>query len=640
MRLNPAPPAFDLSDDVIRAACELATPAPLLAAVAQITGDATMLRDDLRPDTSNMLDPAGGLTPDQLVAIRAAASDALIAFRESGGTRAPLPAGEALVAMMEYVAGGPIAGDYVPLLTEELALGGDQRAPRWHTSEIAAGNDFTVAIIGSGMSGIAAAHRLAQAGVDFVIFEKNTDAGGTWFENTYPGCRVDIPNHFYSYSFAQTGDWPQFFSSQSVLLEYFGACADRFGLREHTRFGVEVVGADWDESVQRWRVALRDAEGIESEFVANAVVSAVGQLNRPKLPAIDGIDDFAGDWFHSARWDHEIDFTGKRVAVIGTGASAAQFIPHVADAAAHLTVFQRTPPWVLPVEHYQADIPAPLRALLEQVPEYARWDRLWIFWRTHEGLLPMAVVDPEWQPNDRAVSAANDMLRQLFTAFYEMMFTDPELLAKVLPDYPPIAKRIVFDNGIYAQTLQRGDVDLVTDDIAAITPLGIRTDDDLEREFDVIVYGTGFEASKFLTPMRIRGVGGVDLQERWGGDARAYLGITVPDFPNLFLMYGPNTNIVINGSIIYFSECEAHYIVESVRMLLEQRRTSMDCRTAVHDAYGAWIDAGNRQMAWGVSTVNSWYKNDLGRVAQNWPYSLLEYWQQTRVPNPDDYVLA
>ncbi len=638
VRLNPDPIAITDDDATIRRAVAFATPAPLLAAVAQVTGRLDLLRDDLRPDPSNMLDPTGGLSPEQVAEIQRLAADALIDLRDSGA-RAALPGPTELARIVEYVAGGAVAPDYVPLLREELALGGDERAPTWHRRDFGRGSDFRVLIVGAGMSGIVAAHRLQQAGIDFEIVDKNTEIGGTWWENQYPGCRVDIPNHFYSYSFAQTNEWPNYFSPQPVLFDYFRSCAEAFGLLAHIRLRTEVAGAQWDAAAQRWNVQLRDADGTESSMTANAIVSAVGQLNRPKFPDIVGLDSFAGESFHSARWNHDVKLAGKRVAVIGTGASAAQFIPHVADDAAHLTIFQRTPPWLLPNENYQAEIPDGLAWTLRHLPEYGRWERLYIFWRTHEGLLPAAVVDPAWEPNDSSVSELNDLIRMFLTSMYELFVPDPELRAKVLPKYPPIAKRIVFDNGIYFQTLARDHVDLVTEGITEITPLGIRTADGVEHEFDVIIYGTGFHASKFLTPMKIEGVGGVDLHEQWGGDARAHLGIVVPDFPNLFLMYGPNTNIVINGSIIYFSECEANYIVESVRMLLEGGWQSMDCRGDVHDRYNEWIDAGNRSMAWGVSTVNSWYKNEFGRVAQNWPYSLLEYWQQTRTPNSDDYIL-
>jgi 4-hydroxyacetophenone monooxygenase len=311
----------------------------------------------------------------------------------------------------------------------------------------------------------------------------------------------------------------------------------------------------------------------------------------------------------------------------------------VAEVAEHLTVFQRTPPWLLPVGYYEDDLPDGVMWLLRHVPQYGRWDRLWVFARTQEGLLPLAEVDPEWEPKDRSVGPLNDMLRAMLTVYYEAAFPDAALRDKVLPTYPPVAKRVVLDNGTYPAALQRPNVTLETTDVAVVTPTGVRTVDGVDHPADVVLYGTGFQASKFLTPMRVTGAGGIDLHERWAGDARAYLGITVPDFPNLFLMYGPNTNIVINGSIVYFSECEATYITECVRMLVEHGRRSMDCRPEVHAAYNDEIDAGNRQRAWGVSDVNSWYKNELGRVAQNWPFNLVRYWQQTRTADPDDYVL-
>jgi 4-hydroxyacetophenone monooxygenase len=640
MRLNPSPEPLDLTDDEIRAAVADAAVPPLLCAVAQLTGDDSVLRDALRPDMTKILEPNGGYTDEQSAEAHRIAVDALIGFRDSGAPPAPRPTGARLRRLIDFIGGSTVDDDYVPLLEEELALGGDDlRAPRWSKAAVAPDRDFRVAIIGAGMSGIAVAHRLAQAGVPFVIFEKNDDVGGTWWENTYPGCRVDIQNHFYSYSFAQTNEWPGFFSTQRVLQEYFASVVEQLGLRKHIHFGTEVVDAVLDETTQQWHVRVREHDDTERTEVVDAIVSAVGQLNRPKMPDIAGIDRFEGEWFHSARWNHDVDLAGKRVGIIGTGASAAQFIPVVADQAAHTTVFQRTPPWLLPVPNYMDELPAAMRTLLRSLPDYGRWDRLSVFWRTHE-LPKLAEVDPEWNGGERSVSASNDMLREMFSLYYQLMFADrPDLLDKTLPQYPPVSKRVVLDNGAYIQALRRDDVELVTEKIEEITEKGVRTADGVEHVFDVLIYGTGFQASKFLTPMRLRGVGGVDLHDRWHGDARAYLGIMVPDFPNVFLMYGPNTNIVINGSIIYFSEAEAHFIVETVHTLLEHGWRSMAPKADVHDRYNERIDEGNRSMAWGVSKVNSWYKNDFGRVAQNWPFTLLEYWQQTRTVEPDDYVI-
>ncbi|MFP5326757.1 MAG: flavin-containing monooxygenase [Acidimicrobiia bacterium] len=638
MRLDLEPETIIADDETIRAAVAEADVAALLPAIAEITGDLSLLREDFRPDANQLLDPNAGLTDAQIAAAREAAAAALIAFRDAGCPPQPALSADDFKTMIEFLVGSATE-QYLPLLREELSVAGeDLRAPSWHKGEVAPDRPFRVGIVGAGMSGILAAHRLQQAGVDFTIYEKNADVGGTWFENTYPGCRVDVPNHLYSYSFAQTGDWPQFFSSQDVLLDYFRSCAEHFGVRPHVRFEHEVTGAAWDENAQQWVLTVRSADGTEVEDRVEALVSAVGQLNRPQFPDIPGRDRFAGEWFHSARWDDSVDLKDRRVLVIGTGASAAQFIPVVAEQAAELTVFQRTPPWLVPTPNNHDELPDGVRWVLRHVPAYARWDRLWLFWRTHEGLLPMAEVDPEWDNGGKSISAPNELVRQLLEAYLRMEFPEDDLFEKVLPTYPPIAKRIVRDNGIWARTLRRDNVELVTEAIEEITEKGVRTADGVEHQGDVLIYGTGFQASKFLTPMQIVGRDGVDLHQQWDGDARAYLGIVVPHFPNLFLLYGPNTNIVINGSIIYFSECEVHYLVEAIHALLADDKASMDCREEVHDAYNERIDEANKKMAWGASTVNSWYKNAKGRVAQNWPFALLEYWQQTREVDRSDYT--
>ncbi len=627
------------TDAEIRAAVEAADVISLLLTAAHLTGDLTVLREDLRPDSLLLMQPDAGFTPDQLAAARTIAFDALVAHREAGAPTAPEPTPDALHAMIEFLVGKATA-EWYPVLREELGLAGaDHRAPQWSKAEVAPDAPWRVAVIGAGMSGLLAAHRLRQAGIDVTILEKDDEVGGTWYENTYPGCRVDVPNHFYSYSFLQSREWPQFFSTQPALLDYFRHCADELELRPLIRFQTEVLECRFDDTDEVWNVQTRGPDGQEQTETFQMVVSAVGQLNRPKFPDIPGQDDFTGPSFHSARWDHDVELSGKRVAVIGTGASSAQFIPHLADEVDELLVFQRTPPWLAPTPNYHDDLPEDLRWLMGYAPDYARWDRLLQFWRMHEGLLPAAVVDPEWPDPDRSMSMLNEMVRQLLTAHLEAEFTDPELRAKMIPPYPPLAKRIVRDNGSWPRALQQPHVSVITDRIEAVTPTGLRTTDGREHEVDVIIYGTGFTASEFLTPMRVVGRDGVDLHERWAGDARAYLGLTVPEFPNLFLLYGPNTNIVINGSIIYFSECEVHYLTEAVRMLFEGGHRSMDCRPDVHDAYNERIDAANRSMVWGAAEVNSWYRNAKGRVAQNWPFSLLEYWEQTRQPDPSDYVL-
>lgn len=640
------------TDDEIRdavAGAHLSSFLPaLLPALAHAIGDDSILVEALRPDGTKIRDESAGLTPEQEVEIRTIAADTLIEVRDGirsfddEATKSEVDT-DRLQRLMAFAIGESIAADYVPLMREELSVTGDDlRAPRWRADRLAPDRPFSVAIIGAGMSGILATHRLRQAGIDVVVFEKNHDVGGTWLENTYPGCRVDVSNHVYSYSFAQRIDWPYYFSPQPELLEYFRTCADEFGVREHVRFGHEVTAMTWSDDDRMWTVEIDGPDG-EMTHEFHAVISAVGQLNRPNMPTIEGMDTFAGPSFHSARWDHDVDLDDKHVVVIGAGASAVQFVPHVAERAAHLTVLQRTPNWFVPVPMYHDPVPDGLQWLFRHVPGYAQWYRFWLFWRSSEGLLPACAVDDGWEDTSLATGAANAELRELLEQWLHLCYADrPDLYDVVLPMYPPASKRIVLDNGSWSTTMKRDDVTLDGDPIDRIEADAVVTTDahgsQTRHRADVIIYATGFQASKFLTPMKVVGTGGRDLHEVWSGDARAYLGVVHPGFPNLFLCYGPNTNIVVNGSIIYFSECEVHYAVGVIEMLLRNGWASADCRQDVHDAYNERIDAGNLKMAWGVSTVNSWYKAESGRVAQNWPFSLLEYWRQTRAPDPADFA--
>jgi 4-hydroxyacetophenone monooxygenase len=639
---NPIPIEPITADDAeIRVALADADIASLLPTLAHLTGDLSLLRPDVRPNPRpGLLDAPDGLTDEQRDAGREIAFSVLRRWRDEGTPVTPPLDEEALTAILRYLAGENTA-EYLPFLIEELALDTDPGAPAWRREEVAPGREFTVAIIGAGMSGLVAAHRLAQAAIPYVIVEKNDDVGGTWLENHYPGCRVDVANHLFSYSFAQRHDWPQYFSAQGVLLDYFRAFADDIDVRPHIRFGTEVVSAVYDEGSADWTLHVRTPDRTEEALRADAVISAVGQLNRPSFPDIAGHGTFAGPSFHSARWDDSVDLTGKRVAVIGTGASAFQFIPEIAERCADLTVFQRTPPWLTPTPEYHEDLPAGLRWLFGHVPHYVQWYRFWLFCKSEHGLLPYVSVDPSWDGGGLSVSAKNAEVRELFVQYVAAQVPDdPELLAKLVPDYPPGAKRMLRDNGTYVAALRRDDVHLVTDPIERITPDGVVTRDAGPHTADMLIYATGFSASHFLTPMKVIGRDGVELHDRWNGDARAYLGITVPGFPNFFTIYGPNTNIVVNGSIIFFSECAVNYITGCLKLLLDGGHRALECRPEAHDRFNTDVDAANKLMAWGASTVHTWYRNALGRISQNWPYSLLEYWRRTKTPDPADFRLS
>ena len=633
---------IEADDDTIRAALADAHIPSLMNALVHLTGDADIIRGDIQPESGFLVDPQGGISEEDQQGVRRRAFEALKAYRDSGQRLPQAPDAGLVHEMVNFASGQDLSPDYGTFLEAELALRDEDSygVPELAELPAEARAGFKVVIVGAGMSGLLAGIRLKAAGIGFEIVERHGDVGGTWYQNTYPGCRVDSPNHTYSYSFHPT-DWPQFYSSQEVLHRYFDECATQYGLRDDIRFHTDVEAATYVEDEGLWHVDIRCPDGTQETLVANAIISAVGQLNRPKWPDIPGQDRYRGIAFHSTEWEHEHDLAGKRVLVIGTGASAFQFAPEVAKEAASVTIFQRTAPWIFNAPDYHEYVPDGKHWLLNHVPFYAKWYRFGMFWRMAEGILAAAKKDPAWNETDRAISAENDQLRELLTeSIGALCEDDTELFGKIVPDYPVAGKRILIDNGNWIRALRRDNVDLVTDAIAEIDETGVRTESGAHYDCDVLIYGTGFTASKFLWPMKITGRGGATLEGQWDGDARAYMGISVPNFPNLFCMYGPNTNIVVNGSIVFFSECEMRYILGCLKLLIGGDRRAMDCRQEVHDAYNVRIDEGNRNMAWGVSKAPTWYRNDKGRIAQNWPFTLREFWSQTREPDPADYVFS
>jgi 4-hydroxyacetophenone monooxygenase len=615
----------------------------LAAALVHLTGDAGLVARGRWPVYDFFGDSrTGGYTPERQAEIREKAKAAIDAHM-AGAPLPPSPSDAVIRQMMDFVAGVEIPERYAPFLMEELQMSGvDAKRPVWSSPKLkAAAAKLPVVIVGAGMSGLLAGIRLQEAGIPFTIVEKNAEVGGTWFENQYPDCRVDNPSHLYSYSFEPNHEWPNHFSPQPVLLAYFKGVADKHGLRKHIRFETQVEEAAWDEASSLWRVRIKGKDGKTETLEAKAVISAVGQLNQPRYPDVPGVDDFKGPSFHSARWRSDVELKGKRVAVIGTGASAFQFVPEVAKEAAELAVFQRTPPWLAPTPDYHEPTTAAERWLLEHVPFYGKWYRFWLFWMLTDGIYEAVKADPDWTGGPGAVSPANAMMREMISMAISAQGADaPELLQHIIPAYPIGGKRILRDDGLWIAALKRPNVELVTAPIARITETGIETEDGKAREFDVIIYGTGFTASQFLRTFKVKGRGGRDLHEAWAGDARAYLGMTTPGFPNLFMIYGPNTNIVVNGSIIFFSECSVRYIIGCLELMAETGAATLEVRQDVHDAFNVKVDEANALMAWGAPQVNSWYKNAKGRVSQNWPFPLVDYWTATLAPNPADFLLG
>lgn len=630
------------SDAEIEAAVRDADLPALLATLAMLTRDPALLADELKPPSPSMtarIAPQGGMSPDAQAKARALATHALIRWRDAGCPAADAPPQEWLDRIVQFLIRSGHE-NLMDLLRHEVNVPDDRGAPGWHASEFPHAAGVKVAVIGSGFAGITAAYRLKQAGLDFTLFEKNAEIGGVWWENTYPGCRLDTPNFAYSLSFAQKQDWTQQFSQQPEILRYLLDVVRRAGIRPHLRLNTEVEKLEFDEERAAWKVTARGADGATHVEHFQFVITAMGLLNRPHIPDFPGLSSFQGEVVHSAAWRQDVSVKGKRVALIGTGASAFQIGPEICAQVERLSVFQRNPPWMLPTPTYHDDLKPGLRWLLTHVPYYGRWVRFWQFWIGVEGRLHLVEVDPAWK-HEVSVSAGNEALRQECLATLRQQFADrPELLELVTPNYPPGAKRMLRDNGTWPEMLKAPQVELVTQEISHVTGDAIHTKDGKSHPVDLIICATGFKAADFLYPLKVTGRGGRDLHEYWDGDCRAYLGISVPGFPNLFMTSGPNTGVVVNGSAIFSSECQVEYAMRALRHVLGGGFKAVDCRTEPYVRYNAYIDKGNESKAWAVARTTSWYKNRSGRAAQTWPFGMLEYWNLTATYRPEDHELS
>lgn len=620
------------------AALEDADVKTLLMVLVHITKDEQMLRE-ISPYITGAWDFMHEIPEDLQRRIRTTLARVL---RERGSTDVSAPAPELVHRMMETCVGQKVPSEYVPMILERFAFT-DRPAAAEDGSDGRAGKNratgMKVIVIGAGMSGICASVRLAESGIDHVVIEKNGDVGGTWHDNDYPGAGVDTPNHVYCYSFEPNHDWPEYFSKRDQLFDYFRGVARKHGVYERTRFRTEAIAAVYDEETHVWSVTIRDESGRTETLTANFVIFGVGLLNRPAVPSIPGLDSFKGPVLHTASWDTRVALAGKTVGMIGTGASGMQVGPTIAPEVEKLIIFQRSPHWVASNPNYHRAVTQGKKWALKNIPYYAEWYRFQLFWASSDSIHSTLFVDPEWPTPDISLNSANEKQRIELTKSIERQIGDnPELMKKVVPTYPPYGKRMLRDNHWY-ETLIRKNVDLVTEPIDHISDGKIATK---TREYpvDVIVLATGFSVGRVLGPMPIHGKDGVEIGDIWGeDDPRAYLGITVPRFPNMFILYGPNTNLAHGGTAVFHTECQVEYALQGIQTLINSGLSEIECRQSVHDDYNARVDEAHSRMVWAHGGVSSWYKNKAGRVFATTPWRLVDYWNFTKRLNPADYEL-
>jgi cation diffusion facilitator CzcD-associated flavoprotein CzcO len=477
-----------------------------------------------------------------------------------------------------------------------------------------------IAVVGAGFSGLALAMRLLDEGIDdFVMLERDGEVGGTWRDNTYPGCACDVPSHLYSWSFALNPDWSRTYSRQPEIQDYQCRVAHERGVMPYVRFGHDVQGARWDDEEQRWHV-----ETSGGKLTAQFVVAAMGPMSAPSWPDIPGLDRFEGKVFHSARWDHDHDLTGERVGVIGTGASAIQFVPKVQPDVEHLKVFQRTPPWVLPRTDRRTT--ALERRLYRRFPLLQKIARCLIYWR-QEFLVPGLVSEP------RLLKALELVARAHLRAHVR----DPDERERLTPDFRLGCKRILVSSDWYP-ALAEPNVEVVTDGIREVRARSVVTDDGTEHEVDTLILGTGFRVTDMMGAERVWGRDGDTLSERWQGSPQAYLGTTIAGFPNLFFLVGPNLGPG-HTSVIFYAESQVAYVLDALRELKRRGAASFDVRPDVQAAYNANLQERMRGSVWTDGGCNSWYIDKNGKNTTLWPGFSWELRLRTRRFKPAEYSL-
>ena len=627
---------LEASDAEIEAALEHADPMVLRGLVYQLTGDAEIAATEVIVGTARGF--AGGIeaTPEAAALIRRKAADFLESYRDRGAGPIDMGPADRLAESMALTMGREMEPEAFDLWLEELAVNPWARGLDWSREPGDRGRDFSVTIIGSGMGGLNAAIQLKRAGIAFQVLEKNEGVGGTWHENRYPGARVDTPSRLYTHTFASDYSYPYSFCPWTENQKYFDWVADTFDVRGDITFKTEVRSLTWDEDASMWEIRV-DGPGGERALRSNAVITAVGFLNRPGDPDIPGVERFEGPSWHTARWPADFDPKGKRIAVIGTGCTGYQMIPELAPEAGHLTVFQRTPQWCFPSPGYRDAFPSEVPWLDRNLPFHTNFTRLRVAGGFAAGFAPIAQIDPDFD-DEHAISELNKMARDNCLQFLRDKFgDDEEMIAKMTPEHPVLSARPVIVDSEYSilDAVQRDDVDLVTDPIRSITEKGVETESGEVHEVDAIVYATGFKATEYLFPMAITGRDGMTVEKLWSDTgAQGYVGAMIPGCPNLWTLYGPNSN----GGLLVpaFQEMETLYALKCIEHLVLEEKRSIDVKLEAYRAYNEMIDERNGQMAWSDPRARNYYWTKFGRSATQNPLTPLEMWSLLREPDFDD----
>lgn len=628
------------SDDQIIEALGYADPLVLRGVLYHLTGDES-LAEMPHVIGPGMLGKSPYLANESDVALlRKKAFDLLAAYRD-GILHPPAEVSrERLLRAMSMVVCQEVPPEGAGFWLQELAIDQQAVSVLGDSPEGPHNSEMHVVVVGAGLAGVNAAIQLKTAGISFEVFEKAAGVGGTWQQNRYPGARVDFPSRMYSYAFSMKYPFEHLFAPQAENEKYLNWCVDEFGVRDQIHLNTEVVAMRWNEDDGWWDLRVRHADGSESSHRARALISAVGFLDRPAIPKIDGLDSFAGKVMHTGRFDTEMDWAGRRVAVVGTGASGMQLVPDLAPKVGALTVFQRSPGWVLPVPGYRDLLPEPARWLNRNLPYLNNWTRFVFSWHMGDPVIyDCWSVDPEWTDPD-TLNADNFDLRERLVAYLEEKLSErPDLIKKCLPTYPPLSKRFVVDNGWF-DALKRDNVELVTDGIARFEPDGIITDTGQKVELDTVVFATGFRANEYFWPMEITGRDGVTPAEIWAEDgARAYWGVTVPNLPNFFVLYGPNTNPK-NGGPIAWGGSQIRHALQVIQQIEKDDLHSVEIGAPAFESFNHELDERMSTTIWMDPRQTSYYRNEYGRSATNAPWSTIEYWRQLREVHWEDYVVT